>query len=313
MDIDNIPFGTDFRTHIRDTLVRSDVLIALIGANWLGIYPDGRIKMQEKTDPVRVEIETALENKVAIIPVLLDGAQMPKSTELPQELGNFSFLNAAEVTSGREFPQSNGAPHRRHRPNHLRQFGCCDYRFRDSTNTNAGRRGQGLHCNLGSTMYCDASQSRLFYFLFSTISSSMHTILTSYICKWPAWLCRLRLAPFSPGRAGAARLRQSPWRFALGIVADAGMTVSQSLYSGDPIMPQARVEWWDNFNFAAIMALSYSAGIHLLTLDDARDPKAKTDQVVARRPPPQFWRSWIIDTKRISISCRVYLVFDIFF
>ena len=38
------------------------------------------------------------------------------------------------------------------------------------------------------------------------------------------------------------------------------MTVSQSLNSGDPIVPQTRYEWWDNINFATIIALSYMAG-----------------------------------------------------
>lgn len=46
----------------------------------------------------------------------------------------------------------------------------------------------------------------------------------------------------------------------LGIVGDSAMTVSQSLYSGDPIMPQTRFEWWDNIDFAAIIALGYLAG-----------------------------------------------------
>jgi class 3 adenylate cyclase len=47
---------------------------------------------------------------------------------------------------------------------------------------------------------------------------------------------------------------------ALGIVGVVGMTVSQSLKSGDPIMPQTRYEWWDNINFATIIALSLIAG-----------------------------------------------------
>ena len=68
MDVDNIPFGTDFRAHIRETLQRSDILIAVIGTKWLGANTDGTSRMQEKTDPVRVEIETALERKIPILP-----------------------------------------------------------------------------------------------------------------------------------------------------------------------------------------------------------------------------------------------------
>ena len=48
---------------------------------------------------------------------------------------------------------------------------------------------------------------------------------------------------------------------ALGIVGAIGMTVSQSLNSGDPIVPQTRIRMkWDNINFATIIALSYMAG-----------------------------------------------------
>ena len=44
---------------------------------------------------------------------------------------------------------------------------------------------------------------------------------------------------------------------ALGVVGVVGMTLSQSLKSGDPIMPQTRYEWWDNVNFATLIALSF--------------------------------------------------------
>src|SRR5579862_6125194 len=41
MDIDDIPFGIDFRSHIQDVLQRTEVLIAVIGPNWLGVGADG--------------------------------------------------------------------------------------------------------------------------------------------------------------------------------------------------------------------------------------------------------------------------------
>ena len=47
---------------------------------------------------------------------------------------------------------------------------------------------------------------------------------------------------------------------ALGIVAAAGMTVSEGLNSGQPILPQTRVEWQDNIEYAATIALSFIAG-----------------------------------------------------
>jgi hypothetical protein len=65
-----------------------------------------------------------------------------------------------------------------------------------------------------------------------------------------------RYNPFlSPRRALA-----TAFAVALGLVADALMTVSQSLYSGDSIMPPTRVEWWDNIDYAALVAISYMIG-----------------------------------------------------
>lgn len=50
---------------------------------------------------------------------------------------------------------------------------------------------------------------------------------------------------------------------ALGLFGVAGMSVSESLYSGDPMLPHTRFEWVDNFQFAGTIVLSYIAG-HLL-------------------------------------------------
>ena len=47
---------------------------------------------------------------------------------------------------------------------------------------------------------------------------------------------------------------------ALGLIGVAGMTISESLNSGDPILPQTRFEWRDNIQFAGAIALSFIAG-----------------------------------------------------
>ena len=103
MDVDNIPFGIDFRQHIQSVLARAEVLIAVVGPDWLGAGADGGSRIREEDDPVRVEIETALRQEIAVIPVLVDGASMPKAAALPESLRNFAFLNAAPVDVGRDF------------------------------------------------------------------------------------------------------------------------------------------------------------------------------------------------------------------
>ena len=103
MDIDNIPFGTDFREHIKGALIESDVVIVVIGPKWLGPGRGGRLRIKDETDPVRIEVETALQKGIPLIPVLVDGARMPAPSELPETLHDFTYRNAATVETGRDF------------------------------------------------------------------------------------------------------------------------------------------------------------------------------------------------------------------
>jgi hypothetical protein len=103
MDVDNIPFGIDFRDHIQSALTGANVLIAIVGPDWLGADPHDHRRIDDEDDPIRLEIETALRQKLRIIPVLVNDASMPKANVLPESLRDFSFLNAAPVGLGVDF------------------------------------------------------------------------------------------------------------------------------------------------------------------------------------------------------------------
>ncbi len=103
MDIDNIPFGMDFRKNIADALAKNDLLLAVIGPDWLGTASSGPGRIHDQDDPVRIEVETALQRGIPTIPVLVGGASMPKADDLPDSLKSLSFHNAAEVDSARDF------------------------------------------------------------------------------------------------------------------------------------------------------------------------------------------------------------------
>src|SRR5215471_14926364 len=60
MDIDNVPVGTDFRTHIQEVWQHSDAVIVVIGTHWLGIDAAGVSRLSQESDPVRAEVETAV-------------------------------------------------------------------------------------------------------------------------------------------------------------------------------------------------------------------------------------------------------------
>ena len=259
MDIDNIPFGTDFRTHIQETFRQIDILIAVIGPNWLAINPTSPARMQDKTDPVRVELETALERKTRIIPVLVDGAKMPNSTDLPPEISNFAFLNAAEVATGRDF--------------HVHMD-----RLISAIDTRAGAAHIAFHS--GKTQAVVAPRKhradkslltdimRYFVLPLILLLVSHHVIVNTLNLYIRFIQIASAVVPFVFGFTlswigGRGTVAACVFAIALGFIGDAGMTISQSLNSGDPIMPQTRFEWWDNVNFAIIIALSYMAG-HVL-------------------------------------------------
>jgi TIR domain len=103
IDIDKIPFGVDFRAHIQTSLLESDVLLAVVGSNWTGVGSNGQQRITVEDDPVRVEIETALQNNITVVPVLIDRAVMPDVAKLPRTLATFPFLNGVPVDSGRDF------------------------------------------------------------------------------------------------------------------------------------------------------------------------------------------------------------------
>lgn len=102
-DIDNIPPGIDFRQHINETLLKTGVFLAIVGPKWLGSSRGGVERINEESDPVRVEVETALRRRLPVIPVLIGNTRMPKSEQLPPSLKDFAFRNAVKIDTGRDF------------------------------------------------------------------------------------------------------------------------------------------------------------------------------------------------------------------
>jgi len=78
-DVDSIELGDDFVQMITRAVGSCDVLLALIGDQWLTITDvHGRRRLDDPDDFVRLEIEAALTRNVRIIPILVDGANMPR-------------------------------------------------------------------------------------------------------------------------------------------------------------------------------------------------------------------------------------------
>src|ERR1044072_6057383 len=103
-DIDNIPLGVDFREHIGNAVGQCDVLLAVIGDEWVAAADkQGNKRLDNPTDSVRIEIESALHRKITVIPVLVEEAEMPPASDLPGSIQDIVYRNAAELRAGTDF------------------------------------------------------------------------------------------------------------------------------------------------------------------------------------------------------------------
>jgi hypothetical protein len=102
MDVDTIAPGADFVEQIQDAVGSCDALVAVIGRDWLSARDSaGRRRVDDPADFVRLEVGAALERKVLVVPVLVEGVAMPLADELPGPLAPLSRRNALEVNDTR--------------------------------------------------------------------------------------------------------------------------------------------------------------------------------------------------------------------
>jgi hypothetical protein len=101
-DIDAIEPGDDLIEVITTAVGSCDVLLALIGDRWLTVTgQDGRRRLDNPFDFVRLEIEAALSRDVRVIPIVVDDAQMPRADELPPSLASLAHRQALELSPTR--------------------------------------------------------------------------------------------------------------------------------------------------------------------------------------------------------------------
>ncbi|MBI1276569.1 MAG: TIR domain-containing protein [Anaerolineaceae bacterium] len=104
-DVEDIPPGEDFRSVLDKALTVADVVLIVIGPQWLMITDDeGKRRLHDPTDFVRIEVETALKRKdVLVIPVLVNNAVMPSVEALPPALKDLAFRNSVVVRNDPDF------------------------------------------------------------------------------------------------------------------------------------------------------------------------------------------------------------------
>jgi hypothetical protein len=99
LDVNSIEIGAPFAEVVGDWIGRCDVVLAVIGRNWVNATDDeGRCRLESPKDYVRLEIEAGLARKVRVVPVLIHGANMPKTSEVPESLLPLLERNAIELS-----------------------------------------------------------------------------------------------------------------------------------------------------------------------------------------------------------------------
>lgn len=95
-DVESLPIGVDFVDVIREKLQQAFAMVVIIGPRWAG---DQRLSDPE--DLHREEIRTATQRGIHIVPVLVNGASMPRKEEVPEDLWPMLRRMAVEITDTR--------------------------------------------------------------------------------------------------------------------------------------------------------------------------------------------------------------------
>ena len=102
MDIDTITPGHEFAADIERALSECDACIVLIGRQWESItLPDGRRRLEDPTDFVRLEVAAAIRRGITVFPVLVEGAKPPAAASLPEDIRDVSGRQAIELSNER--------------------------------------------------------------------------------------------------------------------------------------------------------------------------------------------------------------------
>lgn len=102
MDIDKIEPGLDFEEVIAKSLDNCDVMLAMIGPDWMALSEDKKTsRLHDTHDWVRQEIASALRRNIRVVPVLLEGAEMPKEEDLPEDLKPLLRRQSYEISNKR--------------------------------------------------------------------------------------------------------------------------------------------------------------------------------------------------------------------
>ena len=102
MDVAAIEPGQDFRKAMDLSVAACNVLLAVIGPEWLDAENVAGVRrLDDPEDFVRIELASGLRRDILVVPVLVRGARMPRADQLPDDLKDLAYRNAVELTHAR--------------------------------------------------------------------------------------------------------------------------------------------------------------------------------------------------------------------
>jgi hypothetical protein len=104
LDVHDLPPGVDYREYICGEVGRCDLVLVVIGPIWLDVRDEqGRRRLDDPDDFLRIEIERALARRIPVVPLLVRSAVQPRAELLPSTIQDLAFRNAFQLQSGRSF------------------------------------------------------------------------------------------------------------------------------------------------------------------------------------------------------------------
>jgi hypothetical protein len=90
--------GQDFAAAIHEKVAFCDALVVVIGPRWVDSRTaDGRRRLDDPDDWVRLEIASALSEEVRVIPALVNGAALPDARQLPAPIAGLTNHQVIEL------------------------------------------------------------------------------------------------------------------------------------------------------------------------------------------------------------------------
>lgn len=101
-DIESIAPGVDFEVALDQALASCAVMLVVIGPRWATLTDrEGRRRLDQPGDWIRIEVARALERNVRLIPVMLEDTPLPDVAALPPELRGLVRRQTLPLSDGR--------------------------------------------------------------------------------------------------------------------------------------------------------------------------------------------------------------------